>query len=458
VNPDAIPRMQEIRVDATVAVVTLAIALTTGMLFGLAPAMQLVRTNLQSTLKEGTRGGSESGERHRLGRALVSGEIALAVVVVIGAALLVRSFWALRSSDPGFRPDHVLVIDLAVPASRYDEQATTTFYQRLVERAGALPGVQVAAAASDLPPFASGKNWDVEIDGRPRAPGESAPSPNVRAVTAGYFRAMSIGVVRGRALGPEDTRNALPTAVVNEAAARAIWAGGDPIGQRVRFDRQLPWITIVGVARDVHSMGLAEPAPAEIFLPHEQLPSVAGGTERAMYVVLRTSGDPTALAAPARALVRELDPLLAIVSIRSMVELMDLAVAQPRFTVLLLGVFGGVALALAAIGIYGVLSYAVKRRTREIGIRIALGGEPRHVVRLVVGQGMRLALLGLAVGVLGAFLATRLMTRLLYGVSATDPLTFVAITVLLALVALVASWLPARRAVRTDPRAALAAE
>jgi putative ABC transport system permease protein len=205
-------------------------------------------------------------------------------------------------------------------------------------------------------------------------------------------------------------------------------------------------------------MGLAEPAPAEIFLPHEQLPTIAGGTERAMYVVLLTSGDPTALTAPARALVRELDPLLAIISIRGMPELMDLSVAQPRFTMLLLGVFGGVALVLAAIGIYGILSYAVKRRTREIGIRMALGGEPRHVVLLVVGQGMRLALLGLAAGVIGAFLATRLMTRLLYGVSATDPVTFGAITVLLAVVALVASWLPARRAVRTDPRAALAAE
>jgi predicted permease len=458
VNPEAIPRLEEIRIDGTVGLVTLALALLTGILFGLAPAMQMVRGELQSSLKDGSRGGSESGQRQRLGRALVVGEIALAVVVVIGAALLMRSFWTLRNVDPGFRPENVLAVDLAVPSSRYDAQATTTFYQQLVSRMAALPGVRVAAAASDLPPVSGGNNWDIMIAGQPRAPGQAAPSPNVRSVTRDYFSALSITAVRGRLFGAEDDASSPPVAVINESLARALWPDANPIGQQVRFSSKLPWVTIVGVARDVRSMGLSEPAPAEIFLLHDQMPTAAGGTERAMYVVLRTAVDPVSLAAPARRVVREADPLIAITGIRSMTEMVDLSVARPRFTMLLLGVFGAVAFTLAAIGIYGIMSYAVKRRTREIGIRMALGARPGDVLRLVVGQGMRLALIGLVVGIAGALAATRLMTQLLYGVSATDPLTFAAIAALLAAVALLASWLPARRAIRTDPTLALREE
>jgi putative ABC transport system permease protein len=398
------------------------------------------------------------GGQQRLGRALVMGEIALAVVVVIGAALLVRSFWALRNVDPGFEPEGVLAVDLAVPPARYDPRATSVFYRQLVERMAAIPGVRAAAAASDLPPAAGGYNWDILVDGRAPVPGQAAPSPQIRAVTADYFRALSIPTVRGRLFGPGDGETSTPVAVINETLARTVWPGTDALGQRVRFARQLPWITIVGVVRDVRSMGLGNPAPAELFLVHEQLPTAAGGSERAMYVVLETAGDPATLAGPARRAVKELDPLLAIIGVRPMTEMVNRSVARPRFTMVLLGVFGAVALALAAIGIYGIMAYAVKRRTREIGIRIALGAQPGDVLRLVVGQGMRLALLGLAAGVVGAFLATRLMTRLLYGVSATDPLTFAAIALLLAGVAFVASWVPARRAVLTDPTTALRSE
>ncbi len=458
VNPDAVPRMELIHIDATVGVVTLLIALATGLLFGVAPAMQMVRPDLHDSLKEGTRGGTAGRRQQRLGRVLVAGEIALAVVVVIGAALLMRSFWTLRNSEPGFRPDGVLAVELALPPARYEPQATTVFYRQLVERMRSLPGVQIAAAASELPPVASGNNWDITIDGRAQAPGQAAPSPNVRVVTEGYFRALSIPLARGRAFGPQDTEGSQPVAIINETAARTIWPGAEPVGQRVRFSSKMPWITIVGVARDARSVGLAEPAPTEIFLLHEQLPAITRDTECAMHVVLRTSGDAAALVVPARRIVRELDPLLAIVDMRTMKEIVERSVAQPRFTMLLLGLFGGIALALAAIGIYGIVSYGVKRRTREIGIRIALGASPANVLRLVVAQGMRLALIGLALGVLGAFLATRLMARLLYGISATDPLTFAAISVLLAAVAFVASWLPARRAVLTDPTAALRAD
>jgi len=264
--------------------------------------------------------------------------------------------------------------------------------------------------------------------------------------------------VTGRVFGGEDGEASSPVAIVNETLARSVWPNASPIGQQIRFAPKAPWITIVGIARDVRSMGLAEPAPAELFLLHEQLPKIVGETERAMYAVLRTDKDPLSLAAPARRVVRELDPLLAIIGIRSMPQMMDLSVARPRFTMLLLSVFAVVAFTLAAIGVYGIMSYAVKRRTREIGIRMALGARPNDVLSLVVGQGMRLALVGVVLGILGALLATRLLTRLLYGVSPTDPATFTSIAILIAGVAFVASWLPARRAVRTDPTLALREE
>jgi predicted permease len=389
---------------------------------------------------------------------LVAAEVALAVVVVIGAALLVRSFSALRNVDPGFDPSNVLAVDLALPPARYDPNATTTFYRQLVERVAALPGVTVAAAASDLPPVAGGSNWDIEILGRRRAPSEAAPSPNVRVVTAGYFRALRIRPTRGRVFGEEDEGSSQLVAVINETSERTVWRGANPIGQQIRFSSDEPWLTIVGVARDVRSMGLGEDVTPEVYLLHEQLPAITKETERAMYVVARTAGDAAALAPAARRAVRELDPLLAITGIRTMTEMIDLSVAGPRFTMLLLGVFGAVALVLAAVGIYGIMAHAVKRRTREIGIRMALGARPSDVLRLVVGQGMSLAGVGLAIGVLVALAATRLMTRLLFGISANDPLTFVSIVGLLAAIALLASWIPARRAVSTDPTLALRSE
>jgi putative ABC transport system permease protein len=457
VNPEAIPRFQDIRLDLTVGIVTLVLAMLTGILFGFTPAMHLVRTELQSTLKEGGRTGTE-GHRQRLGRTLVTAEVALAVVVVIGAALLLRSFRELRGTDPGFRPENVLAVDLSIPLARYDAAATTSFYQRLVEQMRALPGVRIAAAASDIPPIADGRNWDIMIDGRVREPGSSAPSPNVRAVTRDYFRTLSITITNGRGFGSEDHATSAPVAILNETSARAWWPNTNPVGQRVRFDTKLPWVTIVGVARDAKSSGVREPAPAELFVLHEQLPVAAAGTDRTMYVLLKTTVDPLTLTSSARQAVRQLDPQLAITNIRSMEQLLDFSVAQQRFMMLLLAVFGGVALSLAAIGIYGIMSYAVKRRTREIGIRMALGGSPRDVVRLVVGQGMQLAVIGLGVGIIAALAATKLMADMLFGITPRDPVTFGTITVLLAAVALFASWIPARRAVRTDPTTALRTE
>ncbi len=457
ISPDSIPRVTEIHIDLTVGLVTLAIAVITGLLFGLAPAMQLTRTDLQSTLKEGTRGGTVGG-RHSLGRVLVIGEIALAVVVVVGAALLVRSFTALRAVDPGFAPDHLLVVDMAIPASRYDTAATTAFYRQLIERLGALPGVQSVAAASEVPPVADGNNWDVAVLGRARAQGETAPSPNVRYVTPEYFKTLGVGVKSGRAFGPEDRGSTAPVVVINEATAKEIWPAANAVGQQVRFSEKQPWMTVVGVVRDARSAGLGKPVPSELFILHEQLPALVGGAARTMYVVVRTAGDPTAMTAPARRVIKEMDPQLAITGIRSMDTMLAESVARERFTVTLLGGFGFVALALAAIGIYGIMSYGVKRRTREIGIRMALGAAQRDVLSLIVRQGMTLALLGLATGVVSALMLSRLMTSLLFGISANDPLTYVVTAVLLTAVAFAATWLPARRAVLTDPSVALRAE
>lgn len=458
INPNAVPRMELIRFDFTVAAATVILALLTGVLFGLAPALQLVRPSLGSALQEGSRGASIGSGQQRLGRALVMGEIALAVVVVIGAALLVRSFRALRSSDPGFRPDSVLAIDLSLPASRYDAAATTAFYRELVRRVAALPAVRRVGAVAELPPTGGGNNWDIEIAGRTLAPGQAMPSPQINPVSGDYFETLAIMMARGRALGPADREGTAPVAVINETAARRIWPNADPIGQQVRFDRELPWVTIVGVVRDIRSSGLAEAPGSELYLPHEQLPVAARGTERTMWIVAKTSIAPTRLASASRGIIKEMDPLLAVTAIRPVTDIIDESVADRRLTMTLLAVFGTVALSLAAIGIYGIMSYSVRRRTREIGIRIALGGRPADVVRLVVGQGMRLTLLGLAAGTVAALFATRLMRRLLYHVSPTDAMTFVAAAVVMACVAWIASWLPARRAVRTNPTTALRAD
>jgi putative ABC transport system permease protein len=451
VNPDAIPRLELVRIDATVGLVTLGIALATGIVFGLAPALQLAQPELQSSLKEGTRGGSVGSGQQRLGRALVAGEVALAVVVVIGAALLVRSFWTLRNVDPGFDPSHVLAIDLSIPSARYDPNATTVFYRRLIERVGALPGVTIAAGASDLPPVSGGSNWDVEILGRPRARGTVAPSPNVRVVTADYFKTLSIALMKGRMFGRDDTGGSTPVAMINEAAAREIWPGGDPVGQQIRFSPTEPWITVVGVARDVRSTGLGAPVPDEVYLLHEQMPAITESTAQTMYVIMRTAGDPLLLATAARQAVRDLDPLIAITNIRTMTKMIDLSVAQPRFTMLLLGVFGGVALTLAVVGIYGIMAHAVKRRTREIGIRMALGAPATAIARMVVGEGLSLVAIGALAGLPLALGAGQLVAGHLAGLAPTDPVTFWSALGSFAVMGLLACCAPLVRALRISP-------
>ena len=451
----AIPRAEGIRIDMTVGLVTLALAVVTGILFGLAPALQLARGDVQATLRDGARGGSEGRSRHRFGKVLVAAEMALAVVVVIGAALLVRSFTILQRVDPGFDARNLLTVDLSLPAARYDGAAAISFYQQLIDRAGAMPGVRVAAAATALPPNAPGNNLDIFIDGRATPPGGTLPSPNFVVVTRRYFEALGIRPVQGRAFSDVDAPTSEPVAVINETTARRVWPEGNAIGQRVRTSQRRPWMTIVGIVPDVHSNGLDQPAPAELYVMHEQRLATAGGAERSLFLVLRTATDPMAVANGARTAVKEIDPLLAITGVRSMTEIMERSVARPRFAMRLLTAFGALALVLAAIGIYGIMAYGVKRRTREIGIRMALGAQRSSVLALIVRQGMALAAAGLMAGTLGALFITRYMTALLYGVQPFDAITFGAVVVVLGGVALLASWIPARRAVSANAVEAL---
>jgi putative ABC transport system permease protein len=454
VSPTSIPRVDEIGIDLTVGLVTLGVAMLTGVIFGLAPALRLTRSDLSESLKEGARGGSAS-TRHSLGHVLVVGELALAVIVVVGAALLGRSFSALRNVEAGFDAERVLVLDLSIPAARYDTERTVTFYRQLVDGVGQLPGVRSAALISEVPPVAGGNNWDILIDGRTRGPDETLPSPQVRYVSHAYFRTLSIPTVKGRLFAAEDRGGSPRVAVINATAARVVWGDADPVGQRVRFGSEDEWITIVGVSGDTRSSGLNAPPPAELFVLHEQLPAITGGAARTMYLVAGTTVDPLALAPAARGVVRELDPQLAITAVTSLDAFVAESLERERFSATLLGAFGAAALLLAAIGIYGIMSYGVKRRTRELGIRMALGAQPRAVMRLVLRQGMVLAASGLALGVVIALMVTRLMERLLFGIAPSDPLTYLLVSAALATVALGAIWVPARRALRTDPAEAL---
>ncbi|CAN5880254.1 ABC transporter permease [soil metagenome] len=455
---EGIPRLDEIGLDGAVVGFTLVVALLTGAIFGLIPALQATRTDLTSTLREGGRGalGGVRGSHAR--SMLVVSEMALAVMLLIGAGLLIRSFLQLQQVDPGFRTEQALAFDLELPSQSYSEgPQQAEFFRALIERLQPLPGVQAVSAVNILPMANDRFIINFDVEGRDEAPPGERPVLEVRVATPDYFRTMGIPLRRGRAFGDADRADAPPVVVINEMAARRYFPDEDAIGQRIRLgwgpgDDRFAGGEVVGVVADVRQVGPSEDYVPEIYLPYTQVPVSD------MSVIVRTAGDPLALAGVLRSQVRELDPNLPLSNLRTLDQLVAQSVAQPRFYMLLLTVFAAVALALAAIGIFGVMSYSVAQRTREIGIRVALGAEPQRVLQLVVGRALRLALLGVAVGLLGALALTRLLESLLFGVSTTDPLTFVAVAVLLAAVALLASYLPARRASGVDPIVALRAE
>lgn len=453
--PADTPRLASITLDGTVLAVCATLAILIGIAFGLAPALLASRGDAQDALR-GARGvaGRAGGERTR--GALVVAEVALTLVLVIGAGLMMRTLWSLSHVDPGFRAGGMLTLRVQPSGERYNTNEKRAQYVRtLLDRLGALPGVQSTGMIHHLP--LAGYAWyaNIDLEGRVRAPNEAPLRSGWRVIEGDYFKAMGIPLVRGRAFSAADTRAATPVVIVNEAFARAAWPGDDPIGKRFaagNATRGSAAVTVVGVVGDVRHVSLdARPEP-ELYRPHAQTPMGA------VTLVLRTSSDPLVLAGLARQAVNAIDADVPISDVRSMEQVMSASVARPRLIMSLLLVFAGVGVILGAVGVYGVIAYAVGERRREIGVRIALGAEPGRVAGAVLVQGVRYAAVGVAIGVVGSFAVTRVMRTLVFGVSATDPLTFVGLSVFLVGVAALASYLPARQAARTDPMVALRAD
>ena len=462
-SPGSIPRVETVTLDGWVVLFLFAITVLTSIGFGLAPALQASAVNLSDTLKETGRGSSDGMQRNRLRSFLVASEFALALVLLIGAGLMVRSFFALQSVDPGFNPNNVLSMVVSVAGSNEAAQGNReVFYRQLIERVRAIPGVESAAGINHLPLAGDLWGWPFVIEGRPKPrPGDS-PGGVYRIATPGYFATMRIPLLRGRDITEADTKTVPGVVVINEKAAHSFWPGEDPIGKRISFDADTTdeptWLTIIGIVKDVKQGDWATKPDEEVYLAAFQNAQFLGAPEsHSSYItlVVRTTGDPAALTQALKETVWSFDRNLPISQVVTMDAVVADANAQPRFEMLLLGIFAAVALLLAAVGIYGVMSYAVSRRTHEIGIRVSLGANPADVVLLVVRQGMALALIGSAAGIVGALGLSRLMKSLLYGVNPIDPVVFLGVTILLLVVAMAASYLPARRAMRVDPMIAL---
>src|SRR5262245_37291950 len=444
-------RSSEINVDSRVLGFAVLLSLATGALFGLAPALQISRLNLNDALKEGGRAGSMSGAR-RLRPALIVAEVAFSLILLIGAGLMIKSLYRLLNLDAGFNRENLLTAQLALPQMKYSsDQQVATFYQRLIEGVRGAPGVVAVTAVSPLPLGGIGSFLAFGIAGRPAAAPDATGDASVFSVGDRYIETMGIPLLFGRPLTEQDSQGGPNAALINQSFARRYFSGQDPIGQQVTFDRpqnaNAQWITIVGVVADIkqHYAMETEVYPA-IYVPRA-LPS--------MTLVARARDNPLSLVSAVRSEVKKLDRDLPVYNIRTMDQVLGSTLGLERFTVFLLSVFAAVALALAAVGIYGVMSYAVSQRTREIGIRMALGARRSDVLTMVIGQGIKLALAGVLIGLGGTLALTRLMKPLVFGVSATDPLTYVTIVSLLTLVALFAALVPARRATKVDPMIAL---
>ena len=448
-NPQTIPRIDEVSVDLRVLAFTLGLSLLTSLVFGLAPALQSSRPDVADALKEGGRGAPTGSMRHRARSALVTAEVAFSLVLLVGAGLLLRSFWRLTRVDPGFAPAGVVTMKINLPESKYPSAGEIqTFYEALFARLRAHPGVAGVATVS-IVPFGYGNTAnEVVIEGRPDDPGGAKASADWRLVSPGYFRAMGIPLHEGRDFESRD--GAGPgVVVVSEAMARRYWPGADPIGKRMRPRGGKDWMTVVGVAGDVAHRGLDEaPAPLLYFCAYSS-------NWNPMSLVVRTGSDPASVTTAARDAVHALDRDLPVSEVSTLESLRDASVAPQHFNTLLLALFAVLALTLASVGIYGVMAYAVSQRTHEIGIRMALGSPRRDVLRLIVAQAMRPTLAGIVLGLTAALAATRLMQSLLFGVSPRDPVTFLAVAAILVAVALAACLVPARRASRVDPMTAL---
>jgi predicted permease len=461
-NPEAVPRAVEIGLDGRAVGFTALVAVATGLLFGLAPALRARAGNLFVALKEGGR--STGGvATHAVRRGLVVAEVALATMLVLGAGLLLRSFWSLQHVDPGFEAGGALSFQVSLPQAQYPEAAgVRAFYDRLLAELRALPGVETAAAVSGLPPVREINANDTEFEGVETGPELPANVDYYQIVTADYFRALRVPLVAGRGFRATDTPGSPPVVVVNQALAERFYPGQDAVGKRIRrgwFDDEEPWFTVAGVAADVKQDGLDKPAGTELYFLHGQWDNVEQlSPPRTLYLVVRTAGDPLALAPAVGAAVRRLDPSLPLAELAPLDRVVADSLVRSRFLTLLVAVFAAMALLLAAVGTYGVLATAVEERRHEVGVRMALGATARDVLRLVVGQGMRPVVVGLALGLAGALAVGRLLESQLYAVAPTDPATYAVVPVVLVAVALAACLLPGRSATKVDPAVALRQE
>ena len=451
-SPPELMNLAQAKINLPVLGFTMAVSLLTGIIFGLAPAFETTRLNLTESLKEGGKNIGGSSRSHRLRNSLVVTEVALALVLLVGAGLLIRSFARLQAVDPGFNVENVLTIKVGLPNRKYDtDQKRIQFFQQAIAGMQSLPGVEAAGATSFLPFASPHAGTSMEIEGRPKLPPGQGLNTGVIVTDANFFRAMQIPLKRGRLYSDREAAEMRHVVVVNEAFARKNFPGEDPLGKRVIInmkDDNQP-CEIIGIVGDTKHMTLDAELQPISYWPHPEL-AYSG-----MTFAIRTKGEATAVAAAAREVIRNLDPEQPVADVRTMDSLIGKSVARQRFNTLLLTIFAGVAALLAAVGIYGVMAFSVAQRTHEIGVRMALGAQKRDVLRLVIKRGMTLALSGVAIGVIASLALTRLMTTLLFDVGATDPLTFVGVPLLLALIALLACYLPARRAAKVDPMVAL---
>ena len=447
--PEGFPRSSEIGTNAVVFGFAFGISMLTGIVFGLVPAIQAARTHANEALKTGGKGSIASGSRLR--RGLVVAEVALSLMLFIGAGLLMKSFWLLTNVNPGFQADHLLTLHVALPEQKYTEAARVIdFYKQMPERLASLPGVKAVSAVNRLPISGGDPHGDLTIEGHTFSAGE-APGVSYRRILPNYFRAMGIPLLQGREFDDRDSGGKPDVVIVNQKMAQRYWPNGNAIGKRIKVGapENEPWLTIVGVVGNVNHTGLDAEPDFATYEPHAKRPWSE------MTLLVRTVGDPQSLAAPVQRELKNAESEILIEDVVTMNRRLDLSVAPQRMNVVLLATFAFIALVIAAVGIYGIMAHSVAQRTQEIGLRMALGAQVRDVLKMVLRSGMMLALIGIASGLAGAFFLTRLMRTLLFGVTPTDALTFASVAVILFVVALLACYIPARRAAKLDPLIAL---
>ncbi|MCU1267463.1 MAG: hypothetical protein JWM21_3781 [Acidobacteria bacterium] len=452
-SPANISLPQNVGIDGRVLVFTLLLSLLTSFIFGLVPALQASKSDLNETLKEGGRGNSGGAKQNRLRSLLVITEVALALLLVIASGLMIKSFMRLQNVNPGFNPENLITLEIQLPQIKYGEKdRQTAFQKQLVQRISEIPGVQFAGTVNNLPFSGNETNYSITIEGRPVLEANDRPRAFFRNVSPNYFPAMGIPLKLGRIFIDNDNAAGPGVAIINETSARRFWPNEDPVGKRFkrgRPDSKNPWLTIVGIVAAVSHTALETASQPEVYLPFEQNPGAD------LTLVARTKSDPRAFAGAVRREVSALDKDFPVSNIKFMTEIVGSSVAQPRVYALLLGIFAGLALILAAIGIYGVMSYTVIQRTHEIGIRMALGAQRNDILRLIIKQGMTLALAGIIVGLIASLALTRILASQLFGVSSTDFVTFATISILLVIVTVIACYIPAARATKVNAMVAV---